>query len=139
MGIYNEVDIAVSPSGDLLLASNKDFSITSGSGVLKQDISFRLRTDPGEFYPHPELGAGLGDLIGEPNSRETCKDGESRIASSLINDGMISSSDLYVRGVPISLESLVYYVFVNNGSMQINVSPDVIFNTIHGFENTPGE
>jgi len=138
MGVYNEVDIAVTASGDLCLASNRDFSLTSGSGVLKQDIAFRLRTNPGEFYPHLEVGAGLDELIGEPNTRYTAKTGESKIVRSLIYDSMVQNLDLYVRGVPISQEAIMYYVFVNNGEGQWNVTPDVTFDMINGLANLPG-
>jgi hypothetical protein len=138
MGVYNEIDIAVTASGDLCLASNRDFSITHGSGVLKQDIAFRLRTNPGEFYPHLNIGAGLDELIGEPNNQLTSKTGESKIVSSLAYDGMVRNIDLYVRGVPISLDSLMYYVFVNGGDGQWNVSPDTVFNLSNGMTNLPG-
>lgn len=138
MGVYNEIDIAVTASGDLCLASNRDFSLTHGSGVLKQDIAFRLRTNPGEFAPHLDFGAGMDELIGEPNTRETAKIGESKIAHSLVYDGFIANYDLYVRAVPISLESIVYYVFVNNGAGQWNVTPDVTFNMMNGLTNLPG-
>ena len=46
--------------------------------------------------------------------------------------------DLYIRGVPISLEEIVYYVFVNDGTAKLNVTPDVVFNMINGLTNTPG-
>jgi len=138
MGIYNDIDMAVSPSGDLVLSANRDFSLTYGSGVLKQDIAFRLRTNPGEFVPHLDLGAGLDELIGEPNSRSTSKLGESKISYSLVNDGRVASSDLYVRGVPVSNESIMYYVFVNNGVGVLNVSPDAIFSVTGGMKNLPG-
>jgi phage baseplate assembly protein W len=137
MGIYNEVDISVSPSGDLRLGSNKDFILVSASGVLKQDVAFRLRTNPGEFIPHPELGAGLDDLIGEPNDRRTAKIGESKIIHSLVYDTRITNIDLMVRAVPISLESVVFYVFINNGMGQWNVTPDATFNMIEGMKNLP--
>lgn len=138
MAIYREVDVSVSASGDITLASNNDLAITSGSGVLKQDVAFRLRTDPGDFYPHPETGAGLSDLIGEPNSRETSRTGEAKIIGALVGDGMVANADLYVRGVPLNQETIAYYVFVNNGSVQLNVSPDVIFSMMNGLKNIPG-
>jgi hypothetical protein len=135
---YNKVDIAVSASGDLVLDSNTDFLTYRGKNVLKQDIAFRLRTDPGGFVPHADLGAGLSDLIGEPNTRENAKIGESKIRTSLISDGMVGNTDLYVRGVPVSQEAVMYYVFVNNGENQLNVTPEVIFEMNNGLTNIPG-
>jgi hypothetical protein len=138
MGIYNNYDIAVSASGDMVIGGNRDFVLTPGSGVLKQDIAFRLRTNPGEFYVHQDVGAGLDDLIGEPNTRETAKIGESKIAHSLVYDGFIRNNDLYIKGVPITYESVYYYVFVNSSAGQVNVSPDVIFSQVAGLTNIPG-
>jgi hypothetical protein len=138
MGIYKEIDIQVTPSGDMQLAANGDFLIANGSIVLKQDIAFRMRTDQGDFIPHPDIGAGLTELIGEPNTRETTKNGESMITHSLVYDGMVSSVDLSVRGVPISLDSVVYYVFVNTSAGQLNVTPEVVFNMMSGLTNLPG-
>ncbi len=138
MGFYNEIDIAVTPSGDLNIGSDGDFSLTSASGVLKQDITFRLRTNFNEFEPHPDIGADLDELIGEPNTRNIAKYGESKIIHSLTHDAMVRNMDLYVRAVPISLEKIVYYVFVNDGTEQLNVTPDVIFDMINGTVNIPG-
>ena len=138
MGTYDYVDIAVSASGDMTIGPNRDFQLTSASGVLKQDIAFRLRTNPGEFYVHQDVGSGLEDLIGEPNTRETAAIGEAKIAHSLIYDMFVRSQDLFIKGVPINNESVYYYVFVNNGMEQLNVSPDVIFSQIAGLTNIPG-
>ena len=138
MSLYNEVDLYVTPSGDLDLIGN-NLRMTAASGVLKQDIAFRLRTSYDDFIPHPEIGADLDELIGEPNSREVSTLGASKITHSLTRDGMVRNIDLYVRGVPISNEDLVYYVFVNDGNVQLNVTPDVIFDMINGIQNLPGE
>jgi hypothetical protein len=138
MATYHEVDLLVTPSGDIMLSSNRELAMANGSGVLKQDIAFRLRTNPGEFVPHLDVGAGLEELIGEPNTRTTTKIGESKITRSLIYDGMVRNMDLYVRGVPISQEATVFYTFVNNGDGQWNVTPDVVFNAMSGLTNLPG-
>lgn len=138
MSIYNKIDIAVTPSGDLSLSSTGDFDLVLASGVLKQDITFRVRTNYMEFSPHPGLGADLDSLIGEPNTRENAKIGELKIIHSLTDDTMIRKNDLYVKGMPISLEKIVYYIFVNDGVETLNVTPDVIFNMIDGVNNIPG-
>ena len=138
MGIYNDTDLLVSPSGDIAIAPNGDLQTCYGSGVVKQDIVFRVRTDPTDFIPHPELGAGLSDLIGEPNSKSNAKVGESKIIHSLTYDARIATNDLYVKGVPVSLDSVVYFTFVNGAGTQWNVTPDVTFNINEGFTNIPG-
>ena len=124
MIIYSEVDIKVSPSGDMTIGASKDFELANPSGVLKQDIAFRLRTDYNDFTPHPDIGADLNSLIGEPNTRETASNGELRIINSLTKDGRVAASDLLVKAVPISLYNLVYYVFVRDGKAVLNMTPD---------------
>jgi hypothetical protein len=138
MFIYNDTDLKVTPSGDLDL-SGGNLTLTYASGVLKQDVTFRLRTDSGDFVPHPEVGADLQAIIGEPNTREVCELGSAKITHSLTSDGMIRSTDLFVKGIPVSLENLMYYVFINDGKIQLNVTPDVIFDMMNGIKNLPGE
>jgi len=138
MAFYDKVDIKVSPSGDLSLDSNKDFLLTTASGVLKQDITFRLRTNYREFIPHPEISANLDEIIGEPNNRYTAKIGEGKIINSLTQDGMVAKGDLYVKAVPLSLDKIAYYIFVQDGTDQLNVTPDIVFDMERGTINIPG-
>jgi len=139
MGLYDKIDICLTPSGDLSLASGSDLSLIAASGVLKQDITFRVRTSYGEFEPHPNVGADIDELIGEPNTKETAKVGESKIVHSLTADGMVRNMDLYVRGVPVALEKIVFYIFVNDGIEQLNVTPDYVLDMVEGVTNIPGE
>jgi len=129
---YSEIDIKVSASGDLVIAPNGDLDMASPSGVLKQDIAFRLRTDYDDFTPHPDIGADLSSLIGEQNTRETSQKGEQKIVRSLTSDGRIFGSDLMVKGVPINLSSIVYYVFIKDGVTTMNVTPDVLLDINKG-------
>ena len=138
MSTYNEIDIQVTPSGDLSLSSDGGFALISASGVLKQDVTFRVRTNRDEFEPHPDVGADLDEIIGEPNTRETAGIGNRKIQYSLTSDGMVRDRDLSIRGVPIALDKVVYYVFIRNGTEQLNVTPDVVFSASNGLVNIPG-
>lgn len=129
---YSEVDIQVSPSGDLTVAANGDFLLADPSGVLKQDIAFRLKTDFNDFRPHPDIGADMSSLIGEQNNRTTAQRGEEKIVYSLTKDGRIGGADLMVKAVPINLDNIVYYVFIREGLSVLNVTPDMSFNINRG-------
>lgn len=129
---YSEVDIKVSPSGDLTIAANGDFALADPSGVLKQDIAFRLKTDFNDFRPHPDIGADLSSLIGEQNTRITAQRGEEKIVYSLTKDGRVAGIDLMVKAVPLSLYNLAYYVFVRDGMAVLNVTPDMSFDLNRG-------
>jgi len=51
-----EGDLAVSRTGDLVLAVGRD--------CLLQDIRDRLGTIPGDLFAHPDWGCGIGRLLG---------------------------------------------------------------------------
>ena len=123
---YSEVDIFVDASGDIAVAANGDLQMAVPSGVLLQDVAFRLRTDQGDFRPHPDLGANLDTLIGEPNTKTTSGTGEQFIINSLTSDNRVAPGDLMVKGVPISLSSIMYYVFIRDGMTTFNVTPNVL-------------
>jgi hypothetical protein len=129
---YTERDINVSASGDLVLAANGDLSLAEPSGVLKQDISFRVKTDYNDFSPHPDVGADLGSLIGEVNNLQTATIGEKKIIRSLTKDGRIASRDLIVKSMPISLDNVVYYIFIKDSMSVLNVTPDMSFDINRG-------
>jgi hypothetical protein len=129
---YAEVDIEVSPSGDIVLGGNGDLKMASPSGVLKQDIAFRLKTDNFDFAPHPDLGANLSSLVGEPNTRETSVKGEQMIVRSLTGDARVFPGDLMVKGVPVGLYNIAYYVFVRDGMSTLNVTPDMVLDMNRG-------
>lgn len=123
---YTEIDMLVNSNGDLVVAANGDLQLAAPSGCLAQDIAFRVRTDQYDFKPHPDIGANLDSLIGEPNTKATCTTGEQYIINSLTSDGRVNASDLMVKGVPISLSNVVYYVFVRDGLTTVNVTPSVM-------------
>ena len=129
---YSEVDIKVSASGDICLAANGDLQLAQPSGVLKQDITFRVRTDYNDFDPHPDIGADISSLLGESNTRELATQGEQQIVHSLTKDGRIMNGDLIVKGVPIALDKIVYYIFVKDGPTVLNLTPDVVLSMDKG-------
>ena len=124
MIFYSDIDIKVSPSGDLTINSRGDLDLADPSGVLKQDIAFRLMTEYNDFTPHPDIGANLNELVGEPNTRENARIGEQKIIQSLTQDGRIATSDLTVTGVPVSLYNCAYFIFIRDGKTILNVTPD---------------
>ena len=138
MAVYDEVDILMSPSGDLTVAQNGDFQMAAPSGVVAQDIMFRARTDWDDFDPHPKLGADLQSLIGEPNTRESATQAENKLLESLTKDGRMDTLDLKIKAVPISLERIVMYTFVNASNFDTNVFTAAVLDYESGIINSPG-
>ena len=95
--------------GDLHLNQNGDLEVEA-SGDLKgvdnleedlQTLAFRIKTGPGELVLHPEVGAALAQLIGEPVTAETIARGEALILSAATSNGTFSPGEVSVRGVPM--------------------------------------
>lgn len=138
MAQYTEIDILVDPSGDLTLDSSKNFKFATSRETLQQDIAFRARTEFNDFEPHPDVGAGLQALIGEPNTRETAVLGEKKLFKSLTKDGRILPQDLRVKGTPIGIYQIALYTFVNSSNEDVNVFTAAVLDYENGILNTPG-
>ena len=138
MAQYTEIDILVDASGDLVLDSGKNFKFASARETLQQDIMFRARTEYNDFEPHPDVGADLQALLGEPNSRESAVLGERKLFTSLTKDGRIIPQDLRVKAVPISMSRIAIYTFVNSSNDDVNVFTAAVLDYENGILNTPG-
>jgi len=138
MAQYDEIDILVDASGDLVLDSSKNFKFANSRETLQQDIAFRAQTEFDDFEPHPEAGADLQALLGEPNNRENAELGEKKLFTSLTKDGRIVSQDLRVKAVPIAMNTIAIYTFVNSSNDDVNVFTAAVLNYENGILNTPG-
>ena len=138
MATYNEIDITMSPDGDLVLDSRKDLRMAAPSGVVKQDITFRARTEYDDFTPHPDIGADLPSLVGEPNSKENALMAEEKLFTSLTKDNRFNHNDIRVKAVPISMNSIVLYTFVNASNYNTNLFVASVLDYENGITNTSG-
>jgi hypothetical protein len=93
------LDVFLTPSGDLAV-ENGDLALADGVQERFQMARCRVLTDAPDWFHHPELGASLSDLFGEPNSEATARDGTERIVSALTYDGYFSPAEVEVEAVP---------------------------------------
>ena len=138
MAQYNEIDILIDASGDLVLDSSKNFKFANSRETLQQDIMFRARTEFNDFEPHPEIGADLQSLVGEPNTRENAAMGEKKLFTSLTKDGRMVPQDLRVKAVPLDMYRIAMYTFVNSSNEDVNVVTASVLDYENGILNTPG-
>jgi len=138
MAEYTEVDIKIDASGDLSLDSSKNFEMATSRETLQQDIMFRARTEFNDFEPHPEIGADLQTLIGEQNTRENATIAEQKLFVSLTKDNRIIPNDLRIKAVPIEMNRVVVYTFVNSSNEDINTYTAAILDYEDGILNTSG-
>jgi hypothetical protein len=90
-----------------------DLALTNDYDSARQDMINRIRTQTGDWRSHPDLGADLELLEGEPNTRETGYKGAEQILRSLTYDGRFNAEDLLIRPVPTSIHSIDYYTVLD--------------------------
>lgn len=109
-------DIARSPSGDLAATD------TPYRDDLQQAY-IRVMTDTGDYLLYPELGAGLSELYGLPQSPETGAYGEALISAALNREGRFAGRPFTVKAVPVGPQAIRFDVFIISGNReQINLS-----------------
>lgn len=127
---YDNIDLLWTLNGDLAPGKDGDIADTSHD-VLKsfrQEIRTRVRSALEDWEMHPEIGADLDEIIGEPNNKQTAEKGKSRIIDSLIRDNFMSETDIKVKYVPVDQNRILYILTVsvtptaeNDGSEEFTV------------------
>ncbi|MEB2276893.1 hypothetical protein LAV82_23015 [Bacillus sp. ILBB4] len=133
MRSYNEQDIRFydlnnNVDGDFIADETGDFAMTSEAESARQDINNRVRTQKTDWRSHPNIGADLELLEGEPNTRETGQRGQSQIYETLTYDNRFDIADLEVRAVPTSIEQIDFYTMLNtdrNGTIVLTQPLDL--------------
>ncbi|OXB95101.1 hypothetical protein B9L23_07730 [Parageobacillus galactosidasius] len=95
-----------------------DLALVEKDQCARQDMTNRIRTQTGDWRSHPELGADLELLEGEPNTRETGYRGAEQILNALTYDGRFNEEDLMIRPVPVSINRIDYYVVLDSDETQ---------------------
>lgn len=109
---YKEQDIRFyteESDGDFGVDESGDFALTSDYESARQDMANRIRTQKTDWRSHPNIGADLELLEGEPNTRETGERGQAQIYETLTYDSRFDILDLTVRAVPTSIEQIDFY------------------------------
>ena len=128
---YDNVDLYWTFDEDLLIGPGGDLMDTEDDVLLSlmQEIKTRLAGDMEDWELYLDVGAQLSDLVGEPNNKMTAEAGKAKIFSALTKDGLVAASDLSVKYMPLSHDSLLYKVVVkveptvkNFQTQQIEVS-----------------
>ena len=61
-------DISLEWAGDLVVGSNGDLALVSGSNATSQRVYRRLLTNPGDYLWQLDYGGGLGRFVGAPTA-----------------------------------------------------------------------
>ena len=110
---FNKQGLKFSEDGDLVTGENGDLKAASPKESFKQVINNRIKTNDPEWFIHPNIGANLEDLIGEPNTKDTAKKGVKKIKQSLSYDGFIPYDAISIRPVPADARSIINFTTIN--------------------------
>lgn len=130
MGRYAEMDLAITPDGDLIIADG-DFATVVNAECTAQGAYCRLKSSDPEWYQEA-ICANLEDILGKPNSKETGEEGEALITAALLSDDLISAEDLYVQATPVSRDTLLFFVYFKPDNLSEPIGYEVELNLSAG-------
>jgi phage baseplate assembly protein W len=110
-------DIALDPSGDLIVDETGDIATVTGLDAFQQEILFRLKTHIGDYWLQPLCGASLDTLIGLPLSDNTGSIAESLIINALTHDGLLTTNNITVNSYPQNATTLGIIISINLASI----------------------
>lgn len=112
-------DFYLTEQGDIAVGAGGDIAITETQW--RDDVQqayVRVMTDPGDFTLYPQLGAGLSQLFGRPQSPDTGALGQRLIEGALEREGRFIGKPFEVKAVPISHQSIRFDISITSGSRE---------------------
>ena len=114
-GNYDRVDERWCFRGDYLRGKDGDIADSSGDQILSfvDMIMDIVAADLNDWQEHPGRAASLSEFIGEPNTRETGKEIQDRVAASLTVNQVVRAQDLQVRVAPVDIYSVLIIITIS--------------------------
>lgn len=117
------VDIALTEDGDWAVEDG-DFAITTGMGVIQDDIHMRLMTDTPTLRPYPWFGADLSDFLGQPNSPDIARQVRLRVMSALTEMSNIMPMDVEVLVTPVGRSIVITIIMGDDVARVLELNLD---------------
>lgn len=130
MARYNEMDLAITPDGDLILKDG-DFDVVVNAECCAQGAFCRLKSADPEWYQEA-IAANLEDILGKPNTQETGREGEELIKKALLTDHLIAHEDMYVQAIPVDRQTVVFFVYFKPDTLTEPIGFEVRLNLSSG-------
>ena len=126
--VYDKIDLYWTFEEDLIIGPEGDLYDTSEDPLrsLIQEAKTRIQGDQEDWELYPDVGAGLSDLIGEPNNKITAENGKAKIIAALTRDGLVASSDISIRYMPVGPHSLLYKLVIAVTPTDLNYQTEYI-------------
>jgi len=112
MSNFNDIDLYITESGDLMLDSDGDLATVTDVDYVTQTVINRLKSCSSDWF-YDETGADVEVSIGQKNTYENTEALVDRIISSMTKDEFCSIEDLVVIAKPITNTSVLLLISVN--------------------------
>jgi len=109
IGEYVQNDIQSNFSGDISIGNNGDIKLAGSYDTQVALANFWLRTDNSDYAPAPDVGANLGEFIGENNTRQTLQQMEEQTNDSLVRN-IFFPEDVAVKVIPFDYDEALVAV-----------------------------
>jgi len=121
-GVFSALyDFKMTPDGDLVIKDG-DLELVNGMDWFIQEVTKILRTNNPDWNLHPNVGAGLDDFTGQPNTRAIGKAIENRIYDKITAEHIEFPGKLTVKVVPLTIDSIMVYVLLDVENETIPIS-----------------
>lgn len=126
--IYDKMDLYWGFDGDLLVGPEGDLYAPEDDVLrsLVQEVRTRIMGDQQDWELYPDVGAGLSDLIGQPNNKTTAESGKAKIIAALTRDGLVSAGDISIKYMPIGPYNLLYRLSIATAPTDANYQNESI-------------
>ena len=134
--VYDNTDLTWTFRGDFTLGHNGDLADTEYDPLrsLHQEIRTRLKADLGDWLLNKDIGASLGDYVGEPNNKTTATALKTRIIGALTKFGLVDSRDIKVSFMPIDIDKILFRIAITVAATAANKSStELLISTIYNY------
>ena len=110
--IYDSIDLSWSTYGDYIIDEDGDLKDTRQDVLdsFKAEILNIVSSEIGDYELHNDFGSSLSEFQGRMNTRQTAKDLEQRLITSLTVNDIVSFNDLTVKVIPVDYDSVAIFI-----------------------------
>jgi hypothetical protein len=131
---YLQQDLLLTTDGDLVISNTGDLAIASIDQTTKQNVLLNVFTALGDFGAYSDMGSRLESFVGEPNTRQNAGLMESEILRAITSPGLYSPADITIKTVPISKDSLLFFLTLLNDASILNQTITFHFDYTSGID-----
>jgi len=127
----SETDLMLSYEGGGIITDDGDLKLVQDLDALSREVSRIVRTVNPAWKIYSNIGAGIGEFVGEPNTRGTALEITKRLNYVLNQNQIAYPGRLFARVVPSGDESLLIFIFLKD-SRGTRLLDKEVFNFIDG-------